>query len=104
MSAIPAAPFMLAEPPSEPERLRSCIAAIAGRLSAATSPTILVDADADRFGVASELMELAQKMQVPVAVINAAKAVIDGTFPKRGRPCWRSQDVTLCLRPTQPLA
>src|SRR5215470_18014505 len=81
MSAIPAAPFMLAEPPSEPERLRSCIAAIAGRLSAATSPAILVDADADRFGVASELMELAEKMHAPVAAINAAKGVIDETFP-----------------------
>ena len=53
---VPAGPLMLAQPPSDPERLRSCIAAIAGRLSAATSPAILVDADADRFGVASELM------------------------------------------------
>jgi indolepyruvate decarboxylase len=52
-----------------------------GRLTAATSPAILVDADADRFGVASELMELAEKTQAPVAVINMAKAVIDETFP-----------------------
>src|SRR5262245_29271914 len=78
---VPAGPLMLAEPPSDPERLRSCISAIAGRLSAAMSPAILVDADADRFGVASELMVLAEKMQVPVAVINTAKAVIDETFP-----------------------
>jgi indolepyruvate decarboxylase len=40
-----------------------------------------VDTDADRFGVASELMALAEKMQVPVAVINTAKGVIDETFP-----------------------
>jgi len=78
---VPAGPLMLAEPPSDPERLRTCIAAIAGRLSAAASPAILVDADADRYGVASELMRLAGKMQVPVAVINTAKAVIDETFP-----------------------
>jgi indolepyruvate decarboxylase len=78
---VPADPLVLAEPPSDPERLHSCIAAIAGRLSAATSPAILVDADADRFGVASDLMELADKMQISVAVINAAKAVIDETFP-----------------------
>src|SRR6516164_9419777 len=77
---VPAGPLMLAEPPSDPERLRTCIAAIAGRLSAAASPAILVDADADRYGVASELMRLAGKMQVPVAVINTAKAVIDETF------------------------
>jgi indolepyruvate decarboxylase len=36
--------------------------------------------DADRFGVASELMELAEKVQSPVAVINTAKAVIDEMF------------------------
>ncbi len=78
---VPEAPLILAEPPSDPERLHSCISAIAGRLSLATSPAILVDADAGRFGVASELMQLAEKMQAPVAVINAAKSVIDETFP-----------------------
>jgi indolepyruvate decarboxylase len=78
---VPTSALALAEPPTDPERLRSCIAAIAERLSAAAAPAILVDADADRFGVASELMELAEKMQAPVAVINAAKAVIDETFP-----------------------
>jgi indolepyruvate decarboxylase len=78
---VPTHPLILAEPPSDPERLRSCIAAIAGRLSAAKSPAILVDADAGRFGVAPELMELAEKIQAPVAAINAAKAVIDETFP-----------------------
>ena len=61
---VPTEPLVLADPPSDPERLRSCIAAIAGELSAATSPAILVDADAGRFGVASELMELAEKLQV----------------------------------------
>src|SRR5262249_35943023 len=74
-------PLVLANPPSDPERLASCIAAIAGRLSAAKSPAILVDTDADRFGVASDLMALAEKMQVPIAVINIAKGVIDETFP-----------------------
>ncbi len=78
---VPTGPLVLAEPTSDPERLRSCVIAVAGRLSAARSPAILVDADADRFGVASELMELAEKMQAPVAAINAAKAVIDETFP-----------------------
>jgi indolepyruvate decarboxylase len=78
---VPTAPLNLAAPPSDPERLRSCIAAIAGRLSSAKSPAILVDADAGRFGVASELMELAEKMQAPVAAINAAKSMIEETFP-----------------------
>jgi indolepyruvate decarboxylase len=78
---VPPAPLVLAQPPSDPERLRSCTAAIAGQLSNATSPAILVDLDADRFGVAAEVMELAEKMQLPVAVISTAKAVIDETFP-----------------------
>jgi indolepyruvate decarboxylase len=77
---VPAGPLMLAEPPSDPERLRSCIAAVAGRLSAATSPAILVDADAGRFGIESALMALAEKLRSPVAVINTAKGVIDETF------------------------
>ena len=77
---VPAGPLVLADAPSDPERLRSCIAAIAERLSAATSPAILVDADADRFGVAPDLMTLAEKLQAPIAVIIAAKAVIDETF------------------------
>jgi indolepyruvate decarboxylase len=78
---VPSDSLVLADAPSDPERLRSCIVAIAGRLSAAASPAILVDADADRFGVASELMELAEKMQAPIAVINTAKGVIDETLP-----------------------
>ena len=78
---VPADPLILTAPPSDPERLRSCIAAIASRLAAAKSPAILVDADADRFGVASELMELAERMQAPLAAVNAAKSVIDETFP-----------------------
>jgi indolepyruvate decarboxylase len=78
---VPAAPLVLEEPPSDPERLRSCAAAIADRLSRATSPAILVDLDADRFGAAGQIMELAEKAQVPVAVATTAKAVIDETFP-----------------------
>jgi hypothetical protein len=73
---VPAGPLVLAHAPSDPERLRSCIAAIARRLSDAKSPAILVDADADRFGVASELKELAEKIQLPIAA-------------QRGQSCHR---------------
>jgi indolepyruvate decarboxylase len=78
---VPAAPLMLAEPSSDPERLQSCVAAIASRLSDAKSPSILVDQDVDRYGAAAEVMGLAEKMQLPVAVTSPAKAVIDETFP-----------------------
>ena len=78
---VPAAPLVLEEPPSDPERLQSCTTAIASRLSAAKSPAILVDLDAGRYGAAGEIMRLAEKTQVPVAVASTAKAVIDETFP-----------------------
>ena len=78
---VPAAPLVLEEPPSDPERLASCAAAIADRLSQARSPAILVDLDAARFGAAGQIMELAEKTRVPVAVAPTAKAVIDETFP-----------------------
>jgi indolepyruvate decarboxylase len=77
---VPATPLMLAEPPSDPERLRSCCAAIAERMSQAKSPAILADLDVDRFGAAAEVMGLAEKIQAPVAVATTSKAVIDETF------------------------
>ncbi|HEY2507805.1 MAG TPA: thiamine pyrophosphate-binding protein [Streptosporangiaceae bacterium] len=78
---VPAAPLALGDPPSDPERLRSCIGAIASQLSAAKAPAILVDEDVERYGVATEVMGLAEKLQIPVAVTAPAKAVIDETFP-----------------------
>lgn len=78
---VPADPLMLAAPPSDPERLRSCADAIAEQLSQAKSPAILVDQDVDRYGAAAEVMGLAEKLQAPVAVTSPAKAVIDETFP-----------------------
>jgi indolepyruvate decarboxylase len=77
---VPAAPLVLAESPSDPERLKSCAAAIAGHLSQAKSPAILVDRDVDQYGAATEVMGLAEKLQMPVAVTGPAKAVIDETF------------------------
>ena len=76
---VPAAPLMLAEA-SDPERLKSCAAAIADHLSGAKSPAILVDRDVDQYGAATEVMGLAEKLQLPVAVTGPAKGVIDETF------------------------
>jgi indolepyruvate decarboxylase len=77
---VPAAPLILAEL-SDPERLKSCVGAIAGLLSQAKSPAILVDEDVQRYGAATEVMGLAEKLQLPVAVTGPAKGVIDETFP-----------------------
>jgi indolepyruvate decarboxylase len=77
---VPTAALDMAEPPADPERLKSCAAAIAARLSQAKSPAILVDQDVDRYGAAPEVVALAQKLQMPVAVTGPAKAVIDEDF------------------------
>jgi indolepyruvate decarboxylase len=78
---VPTAPLDMAEPPSDPERLRSCSEAMAGQLSKAKSPAILVDQDVGRYGAATEVMGLAEKLQLPVAVTGPAKGVIDETSP-----------------------
>lgn len=78
---VPAAPLVLNQPPSDPERLRSCVSAIVSHLSDARSAAILVDLDVDRFDVAAEVMELAGKMKLPVAACSTAKAVITETSP-----------------------
>jgi indolepyruvate decarboxylase len=77
---VPTAPLDMAEPPSDPERLKSCVTAIADRLSQAKSPAILVDQDVDRYGAAPEVVRLAAKLRMPVAVTGPAKAVIDENF------------------------
>ncbi len=78
---VPVGPLELAMPRSDPERLRTCADAIVARLTSAASPAILVDLDADRFGVTGELLKLAGKAQVPIAAVNTAKGVIDETGP-----------------------
>jgi indolepyruvate decarboxylase len=78
---VPADPLALKQPPSDSERLRSCVAAIARHLSEAKSAAILVDLDVDRFAVADEVMALAEKMKLPVATCSTAKAVINETSP-----------------------
>lgn len=78
---VPVAPLDLEQPPSDPERLRSCVAAIASHLSEAKSAAILVDLDVNRFGVAAEVSELAEKLKLPIAACSTAKAAISETSP-----------------------
>jgi TPP-dependent 2-oxoacid decarboxylase len=78
---VPAEPLKLAMPPSDPERLSTCADAIVARLTNAHSPAILIDLDTDRFDVTGELLELAGKLQIPIAAINTSKGVVDETSP-----------------------
>ena len=78
---VPEEPLRLAAPASDADRLQAATSAIAARLSAAAAPAIILDLDADRFGVLGEVMELAEKLAMPVATMQSSKAVIDETSP-----------------------
>jgi indolepyruvate decarboxylase len=77
----PDEPLELTMPPSDEERLRSCAQAILDRLTAAQSPAFLLDLDADRFGVAEDIAELAERWQMRVATINTCKGTFRETSP-----------------------
>jgi indolepyruvate decarboxylase len=77
----PDEPLQLTSLSSTPERVQSCADAILARLSAAQSPAFLLDLDADRFGVLKEIHRLAEKLQMPVAVLNTSKASFNETSP-----------------------
>ncbi|WP_405584469.1 alpha-keto acid decarboxylase family protein [Streptomyces sp. NBC_01190] len=79
---VPEEPLRLTMPASDPERLSTCADAIVARLANAGSPAILLDIDADRFDVAGEVVELADKMRLPIAVMNTVKGLIDETSPR----------------------
>jgi indolepyruvate decarboxylase len=81
---VPTEPLTYAPPRGSPERLRACAAAIAQRLTAAESAAILIDLDANRFGVADEMVRLAEKRQIPITAISTSKGVIDETSPYFG--------------------
>ena len=80
---VPDEPLRLTPPDSDRERLASAARAIAARFTAAKAPAVLIDVDADRFGVAGEIVELAEKLRLPVAAALTVKGVIDETLP-----CW----------------
>jgi indolepyruvate decarboxylase len=76
---VPDEPLVLREPESDEERLASCANHIAGRLSSARRPAVLIDMDAERFGVLQEVNELTEKLQLPVATMSSSK----GTFSEQ---------------------
>jgi indolepyruvate decarboxylase len=77
----PDEPLRLTLAPSSPERLQACMNVILSRLHAAKNPAFLLDLDADRFGVLQQVNRLAEKLQMPVAVMNTCKAGFAGTSP-----------------------
>src|SRR5580693_2294101 len=73
---VPDEPLVLREPESDEERLASCASHIAGRLSSAQRPAVLIDMDAQRFDVLQEVNELTEKLQLPVATMSSSKGTL----------------------------
>lgn len=76
---VPDSPLELEMPSSDREILRNCSAMILERLHAAKSPAFLLDLDAIRFNVSAQLLELAERFQMPVATLNCAKGAVPET-------------------------
>ena len=78
--AAPVAPFSVAIS-SDQGMLQDFSHAASMKIQAAGTIAILVDADVARFGQAAKVLQLAQRLGAPVAVMGTAKAVIDETSP-----------------------
>ena len=79
---VPDNPLKLQMAASEQESVKSCTDMILKRLKAAKSPAFLVDMDAMRFGVSGQIMELAERFQMQVAVLNCAKGAVPERSPQ----------------------
>jgi indolepyruvate decarboxylase len=74
-------PLKLAMAPSDGERLEACSRTILERLHAAKAPAFLLDLDADRFGLAKLIGELAERWQMRTATMNTSKGVFPEASP-----------------------
>jgi indolepyruvate decarboxylase len=75
---VPESPLKLEMAPSDQQTLKACAKMILERLHCAKSPALLLDIDAMRFDVSGQIVELAERFQMQVAVMNCAK----GAFPE----------------------
>jgi indolepyruvate decarboxylase len=79
--SVPEAPLTLEMTPSDAERVQACARTMLERLAAAKSPALLLDLDADRFGVGTQIAQLADRWQMRVATLNTCKSVFPETSP-----------------------
>ena len=68
--------------PSDPENLIACTGMILEKLGAAKSPAFLLDIDVMRFGVSTQIMELAERFHMHVATVNCAKGAVPESSPQ----------------------
>jgi indolepyruvate decarboxylase len=78
---VPEQNLQVTMPTSDAERLHACTQAILSRLQAAKAPALLLDLDADRFGVREQLAALADTWQMRVATMKTCKGAFAETSP-----------------------
>ena len=71
----------LSPPSSDPGQLFRAISLMSDRLSQARCPVILLDTDAERFGLARLIMTLGEANNIPVAQLVPARGVISDSHP-----------------------
>ncbi len=72
---VPETSLTLSYPPSDEESLARCCEKIVARLQHAASPALLLDIDTERFGVATRVAALAERLQLPVATMPGSKGM-----------------------------
>ncbi len=78
--ATPADPLII-ERVCDPDLLTDFVETAIAAINESSSIAILVDADIARFGQAAAVVQLADKLKCPIAVMGTAKGVIDETEP-----------------------
>lgn len=75
-------PLNLDPPASDPRQFDRAIFRISERLSQAKRPTILIDADTDRFGLTELIVMLGEANNIPIAYLITAKSAVSDTHPQ----------------------
>jgi indolepyruvate decarboxylase len=78
---VPEQSLQVSMPTSDAERLHTCTQTILSRLQTANAPALLLDLDADRFGVREQLTALADAWQMRVATMKTCKGAFAETSP-----------------------
>jgi indolepyruvate decarboxylase len=79
---VPDSPIKFEMIPSDQQNLKTCTETILEKLKAAKSPAFLLDIDAIRFGVSTQIMELAERFHMHVATLNCAKGAVPESSPQ----------------------
>ena len=72
---VPETPLVLSYALSDEESLERCCEKIVARLQHASRPALLLDIDADRFGVMGQVAALADRLQLAVATMPGSKGI-----------------------------